>query len=142
MLEEAMLEDAMLGAAMHVDVNTGDGFQPRPRTRAQAALSILRWNAVIPLVLAAHLMGWTKAELRGSIYITDRTTQALGLNDIFSANAWLLLPFAIALTTLSLTLRPPRHAFTIRLLAYVAVSLPLFWYAREMMYLGGKLLVF
>ena len=104
-------------------------------------MSILRWNAVIPLVLAAHLMGWTKAELRGSIHITDRTTQALGLYDIFSANAWLLLPFAIALTTLSLTLRPPRHAFAIRLLAYVAVSAPLFWYAREMMYLGGKLLV-
>lgn len=117
------------------------GLDVRSRAPIEIVMSILRWNAVIAVVVLAHVMGAIKAGLRDHIYINERTLDALRLYEIGSAHPWLLVPWAVALTTVCLSLRPAQHRLAIRVLAYFAIATPLFWYANTLMFLGGKILI-
>jgi hypothetical protein len=103
---------------------------------------------IFPGVVAVlgHCYGWQKANLPGSgpglhIAWNDRTRIAVGLAHFVAERLWVFGLYGALLLIACFVLRSCRFRFPYRLVAWIILSLPGFWYFKEMAYLGGKLLL-
>jgi hypothetical protein len=104
------------------------------------------WISPDVLALVGHWYGWQKANLPGSgpglhLAGNDRTRVAQEMAHFVAERMWVFGLYGALLLIACFVLRSCRVRFPYRLIAWIILSIPGFWYFKEMAYLGGKILL-
>jgi hypothetical protein len=105
----------------------------------------LLWISPNAFAILGQCYGWQKANFPGNgpglhIAWNDRTGVAVCLAHFVAERLWVFGLYGALLLITCFVLRSRRVRFPYRLIAWILLSAPGFWYFYEMAYLGGKIL--
>ena len=104
------------------------------------------WPTPVLLSLMGHIYAFPKAGLGGTgpgwhiALLNDRTILSQHVWHVLSRHCWLFIANALVLIGIFVLLRIRHVPFWVRVLIFLVMAMPGFWYSWEMAYLGGKLL--
>jgi len=103
------------------------------------------WISPTVFAVLGQWYGWQKAAFPGSgpglhIAGNDRTRVAQEMAHFVAERLWIFGLYGALLLIACFVLRSCRVRLPYRLIAWAVLSIPGFWYAYEMAYLGGKIL--
>ena len=105
------------------------------------------WPVPVLLALMGHTYALPKANIRGVgpgmhiALMNDRTVRAQYMWHILAQHYWLFILYGVALVGTFIMLRVKHISLGVRIIVFVLMSIPGFWYCWEASYLGGKLLM-